>query len=99
MVWSGRIVVAISINGFYCSRSLHHSSVNDCELSLAIYVQGKIFQGSYVSTKYFTIIKKYFLLNSFQTTVFGKNLLKIDMILENGNVCTYVICVTINYTL
>ena len=60
MVWSGCIVVAISINGFYCSRSLHHGSVNDCELSLAIYVQGKIFQGSYVSAKIFYYYQEMF---------------------------------------
>ena len=44
MVQSGHSVVAISIisiNGFYHGRSLHHISINNHELLLAIYVQGK----------------------------------------------------------
>ena len=55
MVWSSRNVVAISINGFYYGRSLYPGSVNDCELSLVIYVcsKVKIFRGSHVSTKTF----------------------------------------------
>ena len=43
MVWSSPSVVAISINGFYCS------SMNNRELSLMIYVQGKnISRKSYI---------------------------------------------------
>ena len=38
MVWSSHSVVAISINGFYHGRLLHHDSVNDRQLSLVIYV-------------------------------------------------------------
>ena len=43
-VWYGVAIVhyvAISINGFYRGHLVYHSNVNDCELSLAIYVQGK----------------------------------------------------------
>ena len=40
MVRSSHSEVAISINGFYHGRLLHHDSVNDLELSLVIYVQG-----------------------------------------------------------
>ena len=47
MVWSSPSVVAISINGFYCS------SMNNRESSLTIYVKAKIFQGSHTSTKVF----------------------------------------------
>ena len=43
MVWSSPSVVAISINSFYCS------SMNNRELSLMIYVQGKnISRKSYI---------------------------------------------------
>ena len=38
---------------FYCSRALHHDSMNEHELSLAIYIEVKIFQGSHVSMKIF----------------------------------------------
>ena len=41
MVRNSYSVVAININGFYCGQLLHHGSVNDRELSLAIYFQGK----------------------------------------------------------
>ena len=41
IVWSSHSVVAISINGFYHGRLLHHSNVNDCELLLVIHVQDK----------------------------------------------------------
>ena len=53
MIWSSYSVVVISMNGFYRSQTLHHGSMNDHELSLAIYVPVKIFQGSHVSTKIF----------------------------------------------
>ena len=33
-------LVAVRINGFYHGQSLHHGSMNDCELSLAVHVQG-----------------------------------------------------------
>ena len=42
MVWSSHSVVAISINGLHHGRSLHHGSMNNQELSLAIYVSMKI---------------------------------------------------------
>ena len=45
MAWSSLSVVAISIHGFYCN------SMNNRELSLTIYVQGK--KGSHTSTKVF----------------------------------------------
>ena len=50
MVRSSHSVVVISINGFYHGRLLHHDSMNDRELSLAIYGQGK---GSDVFVKIF----------------------------------------------
>ena len=43
-IWYGVAIVhyvAISSNEPYRGRLVHHSSVNDCELSLAIYVQIK----------------------------------------------------------
>ena len=43
MVQSTHSVVASNINGFYLGLLLHCGSVNNHELSLAIYVQGKIF--------------------------------------------------------
>ena len=41
------------INSFYCGRALHRSSMNEHELSLAIYIEVKIFQRSHVSMKMF----------------------------------------------
>ena len=38
---------------FYYSRALHHGSMNEHELSLAIYIEVKIFQESHVSMKIF----------------------------------------------
>ena len=41
MIRNSHSVVAISINDFYHAQLLHHGSMNDCELLLAIYVQGR----------------------------------------------------------
>ena len=42
MVQSSHIVVAVSINTFYCDQALYHGSVIEHQLLLMIYVQGKI---------------------------------------------------------
>ena len=50
-------LVVIRINGFYHGQALHHGSINECELSLAIYVQGKnILRKSCVHENILTLI-------------------------------------------
>ena len=70
MVWSSHSVVAASSNSFYDNQAFYCRSVKECELSLAIYVEGKIFQGSHVPTKIFHLELYYHLSNNFQTTVY-----------------------------
>ena len=43
MVQSSHSVVAASSNSFYDNQTFYRGSVKKCELSLAIYVKGKIF--------------------------------------------------------
>ena len=68
MVQSSHIVVTTSISSLYWCRTLHHGSVNECELSLAIYVQDKnISRKSSVHEKVlcWTLLSmKYFLSNN-----------------------------------
>ena len=74
MARSSYSVVAITINSLPCSIAPLHGSINERELSLAIYAQGKnISRKSCTHENIFTLnflSIKYFLLKDFRTTVY-----------------------------